>query len=189
HPGAKDRSGSQRQLLARAGAFEQRRVRRGAKEHRRLHRGQERRRRRLLRARSDRAQARQSQRSQSVGSGRAAPLSYRQRRKRGEKGTSAARFDRAGSELVRALLMAGFLLVCAGAPALAADETVSLPLVQAEKLISQGQSKDAIVILDAYIARHDPDVRALVDRGDAYEGLGDQHSAIADYTAAIVLDP
>ncbi len=68
----------------------------------------------------------------------------------------------------------------------AAAAAASAPAVtQAEQLYNDGKFKEAIAVLDAYLKEHPQDATALVDRGDDYEALDNQQTAIADYTAAI----
>ena len=69
------------------------------------------------------------------------------------------------------------------------QETVSVDVLQAEKLSGSGDNKAALALLDRYLTQHPGDARALVDRGDVYEDLGNERSAIADYTAAIAVNP
>lgn len=89
---------------------------------------------------------------------------------------------------MRGIFIVAALLALACVRAAAAGETVNLQVLQAEKLIGKGENKDAVALLDAYIAQHPRDARALADRGDAYEALGDQTKAIANYTDAIAAD-
>src|SRR5580692_5035178 len=91
------------------------------------------------------------------------------------------------------------ILPLAGGPATASaqtqpvaaggTDTVNVEVLQAEKLTGEGQNKAALDIFNRYLADHPRDARALADRGDVYESLEDQRSAIADYTAALAVNP
>src|SRR5580700_6437112 len=62
-------------------------------------------------------------------------------------------------------------------------------VVRAEHLYGDGKFKESLQVLDAYLKSHPGDVTALVDRGDDYEALNNQRAAIADYTAALAINP
>jgi len=87
-----------------------------------------------------------------------------------------------------------------GALVLASSSVLFLPLASyaagssgdlnhAESLYKEGKYKEALALLNTYIAGHPKDATALVDRGDDYEALGDPKSATADYSAAIEINP
>lgn len=62
-------------------------------------------------------------------------------------------------------------------------------ITKAEAMHDKGQFKESLAVLDTYLAEHPKDARALADRGDDYDALGDPKSAAADYTAAIAVNP
>lgn len=70
-----------------------------------------------------------------------------------------------------------------------AADTVSADLLQAESLAGAGKNDSALVILNKYLATHQTDARALVDRGDIYQEQSKFPESIADYTAALVVNP
>jgi len=60
---------------------------------------------------------------------------------------------------------------------------------RAQNLFHQRQYRDAVAALDAFIAAHPRDARALVLRGDAKANLGQNADALKDYNVAIGIDP
>lgn len=91
---------------------------------------------------------------------------------------------------------AAFAVVAAfAAPALAADPTApaqgAKPSVYdtAMGLFHTKKYKEALALLDPYLAEHPSDARALALRGDVKSDLGDDRAALVDYNSAIVADP
>ena len=77
----------------------------------------------------------------------------------------------------------------AAAPVRAAEPAATPEVQRAETLIDGGKNAEAIELLNTYIAAHPRDQRALADRGDANYNLKKREDAIADYSAAITIDP
>ena len=73
------------------------------------------------------------------------------------------------------------------AAAAAADETSAYATAQV--LFHDRKFKEAIVLLDPYVAAHPRDARALVLRGDCKADLGDNEGALKDYNSAIKIEP
>ncbi|MDQ6943505.1 MAG: hypothetical protein M3169_13455 [Candidatus Eremiobacteraeota bacterium] len=69
----------------------------------------------------------------------------------------------------------------------AADETSSY--TKAQTLFHDRKFKEAIALLDPYVAAHPRDARALVLRGDCKADLGDNRGALDDYNSAIKIEP
>ena len=69
----------------------------------------------------------------------------------------------------------------------AADEAGDY--AKAQTLFHDRKFKEAIALLDPYVAAHPRDARALVLRGDCKADLGDNDGALADYNSAIKIDP
>ncbi|HEY0396282.1 MAG TPA: tetratricopeptide repeat protein [Candidatus Elarobacter sp.] len=98
-----------------------------------------------------------------------------------------------------AVLVAG--LVVLPAPSAAAPERSALPapsaapgdaasgFARAAELFHERKFREAIAALDAFIAAHPRDARAMVLRGDAKADLGDSAEALKDYNAALVVNP
>lgn len=85
--------------------------------------------------------------------------------------------------LAAALLFALSSSVCAVA-------ATSVPTYdQAQALMNKNDFKGAIALLDRLLQADPKNVKALVLRGDAKDDAGDPTSALADYTAAIALNP
>lgn len=59
----------------------------------------------------------------------------------------------------------------------------------AQQLFREKKYPEAIAALDAFIAAHPRDPRALVLRGDAKADLGQNAAALLDYNSAIKIDP
>ena len=72
------------------------------------------------------------------------------------------------------------------AAAPAADET---SYTKAQTLFHDRKFKEAIALLDPYVAAHPRDARALVLRGDCKADLGDNQGALDDYNSAIKIEP
>lgn len=70
-----------------------------------------------------------------------------------------------------------------------ADTTVDPVVAKAESLVQAGKDADALNLLNGYLQKHPNDARALADRGDAYQDMSEQDKAIADYTAALAVNP
>jgi len=60
---------------------------------------------------------------------------------------------------------------------------------QAQAAFKARSYRDAIALLDAFIAEHPRDARAFVLRGDAKANLGQNDAALKDYNSAITIDP
>ena len=77
----------------------------------------------------------------------------------------------------------------ADAPAGAASDDAAGGYTRAQELFHERKFADAVAALDAYIAAHPRDARALVLRGDAKANLGQNPDALKDYNSAIKVDP
>ncbi|HWT06455.1 MAG TPA: tetratricopeptide repeat protein, partial [Xanthomonadales bacterium] len=83
-------------------------------------------------------------------------------------------------------------LGAAGAPP---DSPVATPAddsndyTKAQTLFHDRKFKEAIALLDPYVAVHPRDARALVLRGDCKADLGDNEGALDDYNSAIKIEP
>jgi tetratricopeptide (TPR) repeat protein len=60
---------------------------------------------------------------------------------------------------------------------------------KAQTLFHDRKFKEAIAVLDPYLAAHPRDARALVLRGDCKADVGDNEAALKDYNAAIAIEP
>ena len=69
----------------------------------------------------------------------------------------------------------------------AADE--SNDYTRAQTLFHDRKFKEAIALLDPYLAAHPRDARAFVLRGDCKADLGDNRAALDDYNSAIKIEP
>jgi tetratricopeptide (TPR) repeat protein len=94
-----------------------------------------------------------------------------------------------------ALVFAAALLVSPG-PAAAADAPVVAQAddatngyTRAQGLFHERKFREAVVALDAFLAAHPRDARALVLRGDSKADLGDNAEALKDYNSAIKINP
>jgi tetratricopeptide (TPR) repeat protein len=92
----------------------------------------------------------------------------------------------AASSIAAPLVAAG---AAADAPAAtpAADENSGY--AKAQTLFHDRKFKEAIALLDPYVAAHPRDARALVLRGDCKADLGDNEGALVDYNSAIKVEP
>ncbi len=72
-------------------------------------------------------------------------------------------------------------------PASNAPETSDY--TRAQQLFHSGSYRDAIALLDPYIAAHPRDARAYVLRGDCKADLEDNQGALRDYNSAIKIAP
>ena len=70
---------------------------------------------------------------------------------------------------------------------LAADEITDY--TKAQTLFHDRKFKEAIALLDPFIAAHPRDARAIVLRGDCKADLGDNEGALKDYNSAIKIEP
>ena len=70
-----------------------------------------------------------------------------------------------------------------------ADAGTAPEVNKAESLYNDGKYKESLSVLNKYLATHPKDATALVDRGDDYAALDDDKSAVADYSAAIDVNP
>jgi len=77
----------------------------------------------------------------------------------------------------------------AAAPAARVAADASNDYARAQTLFHDRKFKEAIALLDPYIAQHPRDARALVLRGDCKADLGDNESALKDYNSAIKIEP
>jgi predicted Zn-dependent protease len=108
-----------------------------------------------------------------------------------------ARFDSLRRLAALAVLCAGAFVVppysvAGAAPAAAAatppaDEASDY--TKAQTLFHDRKFKEAIALLDPYVAAHPRDARALVLRGDCKADLGDNKGALDDYNSAIKIEP
>jgi tetratricopeptide (TPR) repeat protein len=107
-----------------------------------------------------------------------------------------ARFDSLRRIAALAVLLTGSL-VCARPPAAAAppEAPAATPAAdqsdytRAQTLFHDRKFKEAIALLDPFIAAHPRDARALVLRGDSKADLGDNDGALKDYNSAIKIEP
>jgi tetratricopeptide (TPR) repeat protein len=60
---------------------------------------------------------------------------------------------------------------------------------RAQTLFHERKFREAIAVLDTYIAAHPRDARAIVLRGDCKADLGDNEAALRDYNVAIGIEP
>ena len=96
-----------------------------------------------------------------------------------------------------AVLCAGSLALATPLVATAAPETPAVRLAadestaytKAQTLFHDRKFKEAIALLDPYLAAHPRDARALVLRGDCKADLHQNDAALADYNAAITIEP
>jgi len=96
-----------------------------------------------------------------------------------------------------AVLCAGsFVAGSPGAAGAAPDAAAATPAAdesngytQAQTLFHDRKFKEAIAVLDPYVATHPRDARALVLRGDCKADLGDNPGALDDYNSAIKIEP
>jgi tetratricopeptide (TPR) repeat protein len=79
--------------------------------------------------------------------------------------------------------------VRADAPAAAAPASAATDYAAAQSLFKARKYRETVTALDAFIPAHPRDARAYVLRGDAKAELGDDDGALADYNAAIGIDP
>jgi tetratricopeptide (TPR) repeat protein len=104
------------------------------------------------------------------------------------------------SRLLRfaALALTGAVLLVAGpsipafaadAPAAAQADDATSGYTRAQGLFHERKFREAIAALDAFVAAHPRDARALVLRGDAKADLGDNAEALKDYNSAIKIEP
>ena len=94
--------------------------------------------------------------------------------------------------LAAAALCAGTAIALAGL-AYAADAPAGADAdggyVRAQTLFRDRQYTEAVAALNAYLAAHPRDARALVLRGDAKADAGDNDGALKDYNVAIAIAP
>jgi tetratricopeptide (TPR) repeat protein len=100
---------------------------------------------------------------------------------------------------VLALAMVVPLALALGPPALAAETPVpdgaaspaaaASDFTRAQQLFRSGSYKEAIALLDPYLATHPRDARAYVLRGDCKADLDDNQGALRDYNSAIKIAP
>jgi tetratricopeptide (TPR) repeat protein len=76
----------------------------------------------------------------------------------------------------------------AATPATAAAQD-SNDYAKAQTLFHDRKFKEAIALLEPYLAAHPRDARALVLRGDCKADLGDNDGALKDYNSAIKIEP
>ena len=93
-----------------------------------------------------------------------------------------------------AVLCAGSCVVLPVCGAYAAPATVAAAgdaaeYTKAQTLFHDRKFKEAIGLLDPFIAAHPRDARALVLRGDCKADLGDNEGALKDYNSAIKIEP
>ncbi|HEV3154991.1 MAG TPA: tetratricopeptide repeat protein [Candidatus Baltobacteraceae bacterium] len=94
---------------------------------------------------------------------------------------------RSGREIVFAAALT--LAAAAVLTGPARSQTHAPTIEQARTLISQHDYKAAISVLDELNRANPRDAHVLVLRGDAKDYLGDEAGAIADYDAALAIDP
>ena len=92
-----------------------------------------------------------------------------------------------------AVVCAGSFIVApaggaAAAPVIAAAGDAG-DYTQAQTLFHDRKFKEAIALLEPYLATHPRDARALVLRGDCKADLGDNEGALKDYNSAIKIEP
>ena len=75
------------------------------------------------------------------------------------------------------------------AAATAAPDDATNGYTRAQSLFHERKFRDAVAALDAFLAGHPRDARALVLRGDAKADLGENDSALKDYNTAIAIEP
>ena len=74
-------------------------------------------------------------------------------------------------------------------PAGAAANDAANGYARAQELFHERKYAEAIAALDAFVAAHPRDARAIVLRGDAKANLGQNAEALKDYNSAIKIDP
>ena len=77
----------------------------------------------------------------------------------------------------------------ADAPAVAQADDATNGYARAQGLFHERKFREAIAALDAFVATHPRDARALVLRGDAKADLGENAEALKDYNSAIKIEP
>jgi tetratricopeptide (TPR) repeat protein len=77
----------------------------------------------------------------------------------------------------------------ADAPATAQADDATNGYTRGNALFHERKFREAIVALDAFLAAHPRDARALVLRGDSKADLGDNAEALKDYNSAIKIAP
>jgi serine/threonine-protein kinase len=87
------------------------------------------------------------------------------------------------------LVVAPGLVYAADAPAGAAAGDADGGYVRAQALFRERKFPEAIAALNAFLAAHPRDARALVLRGDAKADAGDNAGALKDYNAAVAIAP
>ncbi|MEA2784073.1 MAG: hypothetical protein QOF71_177 [Candidatus Eremiobacteraeota bacterium] len=75
------------------------------------------------------------------------------------------------------------------APAAVAAAGDAAEYTKAQTLFHDRKFKEAIVVLDPYLAQNPRDARAFVLRGDCKADLGDNEGALKDYNSAIKIEP
>ncbi len=84
---------------------------------------------------------------------------------------------------------ASFPATAADAPAAAQADDAANGYTRAQGLFHERKFRDAVAALDAFVAAHPRDARALVLRGDAKADLGENADALKDYNSAIKIEP
>ena len=107
---------------------------------------------------------------------------------------STVRFVSSRRLAALALLVTSSLLFAvpcgaAAAPTPAPAVGESNVFARAQTLFHARKFKEAIALLDPYLAAHPRDARAFVLRGDCKADLGQNDAALADYNAAITIEP
>ncbi len=74
-------------------------------------------------------------------------------------------------------------------PAASAAGDAANGYTRAQELFHEKKYADAVAALDAYVAAHPRDARAIVLRGDAKANLGQNAEALKDYNSAIKIEP
>jgi tetratricopeptide (TPR) repeat protein len=77
----------------------------------------------------------------------------------------------------------------ADAPAGAAANDAANGYARAQELFHERKYAEAIAALDAFVAAHPRDARAIVLRGDAKANMGQNAEALKDYNSAIKINP
>ncbi|MBV9439789.1 MAG: hypothetical protein JOZ24_07340, partial [Candidatus Eremiobacteraeota bacterium] len=97
----------------------------------------------------------------------------------------------AATALTALILFSGSTLCAVRAQPTAATAAPSESdgLAKAQRLFADRQFRQAIALLDGYIASHPRDPRALVLRGDAKASIDDNAGALRDYNTAIGMAP